>query len=291
MKKVIFYLLVIVSGVVMAQQESTIGFYQNHLNLVNPAYNSVDGNTYFKTGVRSQWSGVKEAPETQVFSFMTPLSDKISIGISVINDQVFIEKQTFVSVDFSYRVQLSNALNLYMGVKAGANSYRVNSAGLSTFNIVQDPSLGDISRMNPNVGVGFYLKHEAYFLSVSTPRLLNTERAKNEDGYATVATDRVHYYVSGGYNFSLSKSLALQPTFMFRYVGGAPVSTDFTAKLVLNDKYQIAANFRTDNTLGGLVQLDIYKGTAIGYLYEYAVNSDLLGRSNGSHEFYLQIRF
>ena len=255
MKRIVFYLLIFCASTVLAQQESTIGFYQNHLNLVNPAYNSVDGKTYFKAGVRSQWSGVGEAPETQMFSFMTPVHDKIGLGISVVNDQIFIEKQTFVSVDFSYKVQLNESHALYMGVKAGANNYRVNTAGLNTYNIVQDPSLGDISQLNPNVGVGFYLQHENYFVTLSTPRLLNTERAKNEDGFATVATDRVHYYLGAGYDFGLGESFSLQPTFLMRYVDGAPVSTDITAKAVYQEKYQLGVNYRTDNSLGALVQL------------------------------------
>lgn len=44
-----------------------------------------------------------------------------------------------------------------MGIKAGGNTYEVNTSGLKTYNIVSDPNLQPISRFNPNVGVGFYL--------------------------------------------------------------------------------------------------------------------------------------
>ena len=73
--------------------------------------------------------------------------------------------------------------------------------------------------------------------------MLNTERAKNEDGYATVSTDRVHYYVSGGYNFMLSSTVDLVPSFMVRYVNGAPFSTDFTATTIFDEVFHLGASY------------------------------------------------
>ena len=75
-----------------------------------------------------------------------------------------------------------------MGIKAGGNNYNVNTTGLQSYNITLDPALQNISRFNPNIGVGFYLKHDKYYISASAPRMLNTMRAKNEDGIAVVAT-------------------------------------------------------------------------------------------------------
>ena len=291
MKKLITYLILLCSTATFAQQESMISFYQNHLNIVNPAFTGVKGETVLNLGVRKQWSGVAEAPETQVLSFMTSLNDKVSLGLSVVNDKVFIEKQTFASIDFSYKLQLNETHNLFMGLKAGGNNYQVNALGLQTYNVMQDASLQNISRFNPNVGIGFYLQHNDYFVSLSTPRMLNTERAKNEDGFATVATDRVHYYLSGGYNYVLNSDFTLKPTFMLRYVNGAPVSSDITANINYKEKAQLGLNYRTDSTVGALAQFNLSDGFAIGYAYEYNTNSDLLGRANGTNEFYMQIRF
>ena len=159
-------LLLFISSGVYAQQESILAFYSNHLNLVNPAAVSVNGETQFTTSIRQQWTGIKDAPQTQAASFMTPLSKNLSLGLSVVKDEVFIEKQTFAAIDFSYKVQLNDALDLFMGIKAGGNNYEVNTSGLQTYTNVQDPSLQSISRFNPNIGIGFYLKHKDYFVSL-----------------------------------------------------------------------------------------------------------------------------
>ena len=284
-------LLLFISSGVYAQQESILAFYSNHLNLVNPAAVSVNGETQFTTSIRQQWTGIKDAPQTQGASFMTPLNKNLALGLSVIKDEVFIEKQTFVAIDFSYKVQLNDALNLFMGIKAGGNNYEVNTSGLQTYTEVQDPSLQSISRFNPNIGIGFYLKHDKYFISLSTPKMLDTKRAKNEDGFATAATDQAHYYFSAGRTFEVTPSIDLVPSIMVRYVNGAPFSTDFTTTAKFDDKFDLGVTYRTDRSFAGLAKLNVSKKFALGYAYEYSLRSQLLGRANGSNEFYLHYKF
>jgi type IX secretion system PorP/SprF family membrane protein len=285
-------LLLFISSGVFAQQESILAFYNNHLNLVNPAAVSVDGATQFRASVRQQWTGVKDAPQTQAASFMTPLNKNLSFGVSIIRDEVFIEKQTFVSVDFSYKVQLNDALDLFMGIKAGGNNYEVNTNGLETYNYgVADPSLQAISRFNPNIGIGFYLKHKDFFVSLSTPKMLDTKRAKEEEGFATAATDQAHYYLAAGRTFEITPSFALVPSVMVRYVNGAPSSTDFTTTAKFDDRFDFGVTYRTDRTFAGLTKINVSKKFALGYAYEYSLRSQLIGRANGSNEFYLQYKF
>ena len=285
-------LLLLISSSAFAQQESILAFYGNHLNLVNPAAVSIDGESQFRTSIRQQWVGVKDAPQTQAASFMSPVSNNLAVGVSVVRDQVFIEKQTFVAVDFSYKVQLNESLNLFMGIKAGGNNYEVNTTGLQTYNYnLSDSRLQSISRFNPNIGVGFYLKSKNYFVSLSTPKMLDTKRAKNEEGFATVATDKAHYYFSTGRTFEVTPSLDIVPSIMFRYVNGAPFSTDFTTTIKYNDNINFGVTYRTDKTLAGLFKINVNKKIALGYAYEYSTRKLTIGRANGSNEFFLSYKF
>jgi type IX secretion system PorP/SprF family membrane protein len=289
MKKIKILLLILgVQANLYGQQESLLSFYRENLNLVNPAFVGVEGTTNIKTILREQWTGIENAPSTQAVSFMTPLGKKISFGISFINDEVFIEKQTFVAVDLSYKVILNEKLDLFMGLKLGGNNYEVNTAGLKTYNIEVDPSLVPISRFNPNIGVGYYLKHEKYYVSLSTPRLLNTERARNEDGFATVATDKSHFYLSGGYNFMLNEKFDLLPSMMVRYVNGAPFNTDFTLTSIYNHSFHLGATYRTNQSFACFTKMKINKRLFLGYAYEYLMSNELIGRANGSNELFLQ---
>lgn len=284
--------MLLISTSLVAQQESLITFYRNHLNLVNPAYVGVEQGATLKTSLREQWTGVQDAPSTQAISFMTPLGNKkLAMGLSFVHDKVFIEKQSFVAIDFSYDVTLTDKLNLFMGIKVGGNNYEVNTQGLETYNVTFDPSLEPISRFNPNIGVGFYLKHDKYYVSLSTPKILNTDRAKNDDGYATASTDRAHFYLSSGYDFDINPTVKLIPSVMIRYVNGAPFSTDFTATTIVDEVFHLGATYRTDRSVAGMTQFRLSKKLMLGYAYEYSLRSQLLGRANGTSELYLQFKF
>lgn len=285
--------LLLVSSALMAQQESAYSFYRQHMNLVNPAYAGIDSLTVATSTLRKQWTGVENAPETQAVSFGTSLGKNLGFGMTVINDQTFIEKQTYVSVDFSYKLKMSETADVYFGIKAGGNSYNVNATGLQTYNIQSDPALGEINTFNPNVGVGALYKEGALYVSLSIPRLLNTKRATNDLGYATVATDSPHIYLSGGYDFPLNgefSTLVVKPSAMLRYVSGAPVSVDFTTMLQIDKIFEIGGMYRTDKAYAAMATVLISNRLLFGFAYEMSTQPTLAAARN-TNEILLQFKF
>jgi hypothetical protein len=47
---------------------------------------------------------------------------------------------------------------LYFGIKAGGNSFNINTSGLEFYNVDVDPAFASISSFSPNVGVGAFKK-------------------------------------------------------------------------------------------------------------------------------------
>lgn len=285
--------LLLVSSAAMAQQESAYSFYRQHMNLVNPAYVGLDSMTIATSTLRKQWTGIADAPETQAVSFGTRLGKNLGFGMTVVHDQTFIEKQTYVSVDFSYKLKMSETADVYFGLKAGGNTYNVNATGLQTYNILSDPALGAISNFNPNVGVGALYKEGPLYVSLSIPRLLNTKRATNDLGYATVATDSPHIYLSGGYDFPLNgefSSLVLRPSAMLRYVNGAPVSVDLTAMLQIEKNFEIGGMYRTDKAYAAMSTVRLSKRFVFGFAYEMSTRPTLAAARN-TNEILLQFQF
>jgi hypothetical protein len=77
------------------------------MNVINPAYAGVDNQTQISGSIRSHnGRKFKDSPQTQSSFFGTSLGKNLGFGISVLNDQTFIEKQTSVGIDLSYLVQL-----------------------------------------------------------------------------------------------------------------------------------------------------------------------------------------
>lgn len=286
-------ILLLVSSAVLAQQETVYTFYRQHMNLVNPAYAGVDSITVVSSTLRKQWTGIANAPETQAISFGTSLGKKLGFGMTVINDQTFIEKQTFVSLDFSYKLKMSETADVYFGIKAGGSSYNVNTSGLETYNVQADPALASISTFNPNIGVGAVYKEGPMYISLSIPRLLNTKKATNDAGYASVATDSPHIYLSGGYDVPLQgefSSLILKPSAMLRYVSGAPVSLDLTAMLQIDKIFELGGMYRTDKAYAAMATVVISKRLVFGFAYEMSTRPEL-ARARNTNEMLLQFRF
>jgi type IX secretion system PorP/SprF family membrane protein len=287
-KRLLIVVLFFLASATKAQQNPDYVFYRYNLNAFNPAAAGYEGNTIVSLNIRSQWQGVVDAPRTQTFLASTPLSDRIGVGISVINDQTFIEKQTSFYADFSYRLPLTEDTDLFLGLKAGGTMLDVNAGGLSTFNYTADPLLIDQSNFNPNVGIGFLIKSNDYFLSLSTPGLLNTKRFEEVDGEVLEATDELHLYFAGGYNFELSNDWLFKPSVLGRFVSGAPFSATLTAALEYNKKFEFGAAYRTDSGVSGMILIRASDWIQAGYAYDSSLRSEINEIGSGTHEIMLR---
>lgn len=285
--------LLIISSAVFAQKESISAFYRTNMNVVNPAYAGVDNLTLVTTTLRKQWTGIAEAPETQAVSISAPLGGNLGIGVSVINDKTFIEKQTYLGLDLSYKLKMSETANLYLGIKAGGNFYSVNTTGLQTYGVESDPALSSISSLNPNIGVGAVYKNESMYISLSVPTMLRTKTAKNDMGYAMVVSQDPRLYLSGGYDIRLNNTatdLVLKPSVMLRYINGTPLAADFTSMLEIDNKFSIGGMYRTDKAYGVLASLLLGKHFLLGYAFEESAMSELASARN-TNEILLQYKF
>ncbi len=291
LKALVLLFIGLVSMVANGQQDPNFNLYRYHMNVINPAYAGAQGETFLASSIRRQWTNIQDAPETQIVSFGTPVAHRLGLGVSMINESSFVEKQTFATVDASYELPFSAGSTLYLGLKAGGNFYSVNASGLETYNINSDPSLQDISNFSPNIGVGAYWTAEGYYLSLSVPRLLSSEKVKAEDGMASTVTDRPHLYLSGGYDIDLSGEWTLEPSTLLRYVSGAPASLELTAMTDYKQILKFGLSYRTDKAMAGLVKLNLWNQFDLGYAYETQFGKQVIANAGNTHELFLRYRF
>ena len=281
-----------VSGSLFAQQQPMFSMFRYHMNVINPAYAGVNGETVLALSYRDQWTGVPDAPLTQAVSFGTNVGKNLGLGVSVVNDKNFVEKETFVGVDFSYKLKMNETSDLYFGIKAGGDFYSVNTSGLYTYNVEVDPALVDYSNFNPNAGVGLLWQHEKYFISLSVPRIFSFDRARHEDGYAVLASDKPHFYLSGGYDFDLNTNtpMVLKPSVIMRYVNNAPMSVDFNALLNISKVFEIGGSYRVDEAFTVMTNFTIAEKLIIGYAYDMSTRSEL-GSAKNTNELLFRYKF
>lgn len=282
---ILFLFIISLKGI--AQVEPSYSLYRYTTNFFNPAAFGMEDKVTIKTNFRSQFLGIDNAPETQSISLGIPINDKINVGTIVIADKVFIERTTSLFASFSYKIQVGKATNLLFGVQTGGTFVNIDFEKL---NLPTDPFLSqNTNYFNPNVGVGFYLKNENYFASLSVPRLFETDRVADENGVATQANNKAQLYVSGGYYLKLSNSIKFIPSTLVR-LSQEEIITDATATFEFFEKFDVGVNYRVDRAIGGLLYITIKDRLKLGYAYESNL-SDINKYDNGTHEFGLSFEF
>ncbi|MFN0189643.1 MAG: type IX secretion system membrane protein PorP/SprF [Bacteroidia bacterium] len=293
-KNILAGALLLFSSALFSQQDPLFSMYRNHMNMLNPAYAGVDGETTVAASVRRQWTGIGEGPSTQAASFGTSTGKNLGYGVSLVHDNTGgdILKHTSVGIDFSYKVKVDSGLDLYLGLKAGGSFFNADFSRL--FIPEYDPSLISSTTFNPNVGVGALLKNKKFFMSVSIPRLLNSENGRNIENFTNIPVNRPHVYWSTGYDINLNQqgSLVLKPSFLLRYVNGAPATLDFNTMLQIQDYLEVGGMYRTTDAYAGIVNVILSKRFTVGFAYESQITTvnQLRGAGN-TNELLVKFKF
>lgn len=286
-------LLIFLSLNLWSQQEGIVSQYRQQMALFNPAAVSVDGVSRLSVLHRRQWTNLPSAPVSTSLTYGFYAGKNVGLGLSVVTDKVFIEQRTFVGIDYSYKIQLDELTNLYLGIKAGGDFYSLDTSGLNTYTpFYVDPSLNSMSSFTTNLGIGAYLTKGAFYISVGIPRMLSTERTKITSDRATSVRDLMHVYSSIGYDFVLNKSqnIHLKPSIFTRNVIGAPTSIDLNTMVRFMNRFEVGATIRSGGNYAGIAQVDITEAMKFGWTYE--VNSrPELSSIGDSFEFILLYQF
>ena len=269
-----------------AQQDAYLSNYQFQMSLLNPAYVGLEGQHSFALTSRNQWAQIEDSPKTIAFTYGSERGKNVGLGISVISDQIFIEKQTQVNIDFSYKLTLSNDALLYLGIKAGGNSYSANPVALDSY-IATDPAKKALSRFNPNFGIGAYYKTEAFWVSASIPRLIESKR---DDDINVMARDRIHLYFAAGGSFSVNEKINLLPSLIYRKGKGIDAVSDIGLKAAYMSKFEGGFAYRTNAIWSIQASFHINSMISIGYAYDTYLENQLSGLNLKAHEIGLRFK-
>jgi len=281
-KNTVFAIVLAISIQGFAQQDPLYTQYYNNFSLINPAYSGSHGLFTATANIRSQWAGEAGSPETQTLSLHGPAGKNVGLGLSIVNDKVFVLSETHVYADFSYSIEMTESSTMAFGIKAGGSFLNVDllELGIENDNLFSE----NLNEFNPNMGAGLFYYTDRFFASVSTVNILQTKHYNKSNTVVSSASEAMIFYLSSGYVFDLSDDFKIRPSFMLRAVDGAPVSTDISASILWLDKLEFGISHRIDESISGLFQLRLTDNLKIGYTYD-AITSDLSNYNNGSHEF------
>jgi type IX secretion system PorP/SprF family membrane protein len=284
MKKLfLLALLVIAITETKAQQDPQYTQYMYNMSVINPAYagskETVSGGVLY----RQQWVGIEDAPTTGTFFMHSPVGRNVGLGLSIISDKIGPVEENNFYADFSYTLNLGGEHKLAFGLKAGATMHKIDFTGIPATLPQTDP-IFESSNPNStflNLGTGLFYYTNKYYVAFSVPNMLKSKYLDfNGRQYGT---DVLHYFLTGGYVFDINPNLKFKPFAMIKTSINAPVSFDLSTNFMLNDKFEMGATYRLEDSFGAMINVAVSPTLRIGYAYDRVV-SDIGVISPSSHE-------
>ncbi len=253
---------------------------------------------------RQQWVGLGDSrPVTTLLNVDTKLGESpFGIGVQFYQDDIANEVNTVVKIGSSYTfnptssgTKFSAGLNAtYFSKKFGDDDYWVAIDDPATDNsIPTDEQAG----ANFDVDFGLYMSNsDKFYAGISTTHLL--EREFNDMQFIQPSR---HYYLMGGYNFSLNgNDLILRTNFLAKS-DIAATAIDFNVNVLFVETVWAGVSYRPGDAVAPVVgyqlrasQKDQISSSEhflrIGYSYD-VTTSQLQSYQDGSHEVFLSYGF
>jgi len=286
MRKILLAAFFLSSINAFSQSDGLISHYMFNPLIINPAYAGFDEALTVNAMVKSQWTGVEGAPNTQIFSLHSPVTEKMSVGLILANDQMGPLNQKGFFATYAYRVPFSDGY-VSLGLQAGSTFYNMQTENFSLLNPM-DPvfSGNNFNQAVPNFGSGILYARKNFYLGLSMPQLLRF----SEEEFISHSLQRQNTILYGSYSFTLNNDLQVNPTTLLYFRNGLPPEINVGANFLIRKVIWAGVLYRSQQTLSFLSKLMLNRQLTIGYAYDYHLG-EVRSLANGSHEFLFSYTF
>lgn len=280
--------MMLISASLWSQNAPEIALYNYNMNLYNPAYAGLNAN---QASFNYRGSGIENGPEIMAGSASVELKNNLSIGLSVINQSVFVSDDTRATADIAYKLQLSDKFDLLMGIKAGMDFYSVDFSDI----VLADPNdplfQGNQSVSNPIFGAGLVLTSDKFFLNVSIPNFLGGEQYKLDSDQSVGVEGEIPMstLLGAGYELDLGQNLSLTPSVYMNFSSDESV-TDLFLTAGFYDFMDLGGMYRLDRSYSVYGLFHFKNLVDLGYSYN-TTTGEFQNFNNGSHEIMLKVKF
>lgn len=285
MKKILYTAFLLCFGfVVIAQNDVQYTHHLFNRLAYNPAYAGSLCAPALNGTYRNQWMGLDKAPETGRVEFHTPFGNgRNGFGVGLTSDKAGIFQNTYVDLNYSYRIPVSDEGTLAIGIKGQFDRGRANWQDTNPFD-TGDQFIGTDERSSTefNVGLGLYYTQNNFYLGLSAPQLRKSTFFE-QVGISGDEGDFRTYYLMGGLVMDISSNLKLVPGFLVSYNKNSPFEVDLNANLVFMEKLWLGLNYRVGDSIDGMIQYQLSDRLRAGISYDFTTTM-LNMVSNGSVE-------
>lgn len=286
--------ILLIAGSVNAQQSFNYTQHANNLLPINTAYSLVNPEGQVGFLGRKQWVGIKGAPTTFIANGYLPISgdSTMTAGTNIFYDQIGKEKLSQIDAFIAKGVRISEKDFLSVSMSFGVRRFVTDYASLD----VNDPNLqNDIRETVGNIGLSVMAygnvgkTENKYYAGVSIPRVgrMAFGNASTENRYF-----KKQYYIAGGYTQMINETFSAQPAILVSFSGNTPLQANFSGTLYVQQKFGVGFNYRTDNELAALLNMNVNERIRASYSYQFGFGATKLGGITvATHEIGFAYRF
>jgi type IX secretion system PorP/SprF family membrane protein len=259
-----------------AQLQSNFVQFFNNETYLNPAFAGTQISALnFSAISRTDYTGIlnnKLGVSRTLLTFDKRFDEK-NFGLAAnLNALTFNGLNNFeFGINYSYHLNLGRDRKICMGLKAGG-IYEDRGTKLS-LREQNDAIYSDTVNFTPKfyekIGAGFVYKDEKIYAGLAVPDV----------------TNRFNFNVSGGYKFSITEDLYLQPNALVRYIKNQETLTNINCLLGKNESFWAGASYALGNSMAVMGGIHINGRLKLGYAFDYNYN---LVYAPTSHEIMLQ---
>lgn len=301
-----------------AQQEYQFSNTANNPFLLNPAAGGMTDVMQFEAGTRMQWMGYDGGPTTIMLSGHSQIKffgageskvlsefnvkdekffegpevstskSKHIVGGKVWNDAIGPFSKTAIQGSYAYHLPLTKKLNFGAGIGLGFSNFRLNESRVVLYQAddnTYDQFLGNSSTQNMgDAQAGLVVYGERLFFGISGTQLLKNKVELNS--VLTQSNMNRHAFMILKYKIGVSEDADVEPMFIMKTTMNSPLSMDFGARYIHDNKAWAGVQYRTNSTLVLQVGCNLIKNLYFNYSYDHAIGK-LSGAGSGTHEFQL----
>lgn len=297
------------------QQRSQYSNYVMNNYLLNPA---VGGSyTFFnvKVGHREQWLGMEGAPRTSFVSIHGPINHPDArkrtlrykktthhgLGAYAYSDEIGPLSWRGAFASYAYHIRVSRKVTTSFGIFGGLKEFRVDGDKIKFVEHPTDEIVkpGVQSTIMPDANVGWFMYADRFFAGISVNQILQTSLDfETKDGTTAEGKLNNHYFITGGYKWSIDRDWHFYPTVLIKAMYPAPATFDVNLRIMYSDFAWVGLTYRNGD-IRNLFEGDAVSFMAeyvfndtfeVGYAYDYGV-SELNAYNDGTHEIIFGIRW
>lgn len=296
MKKYIFLFLCVCLLSFNSQGQQDIQYTQFMFNKLsfNPAYAGSKSSFFLSAIYRKQWVGINRAPQSVTLNAHgAVLKKRLGLGLSISYDEIGFSNRVNIETNYAYIIRFKDKSFFSLGLR-GSMYYTQIRWGQADLIDNFDAAIpqSTTSSILPNFGVGAYYQARNWYVGLSVPHLF-----VNQGDFNIVASNGVvepdftqHYYLMGGFMFSLSEKVQVQQNLLLKYVVNAPAAIDINLSFVFLQRLLFGLTYRVGSSISAIVQIQVAPQFRIAAAYDYSTN-ELQQYNSGSIEMMMSYWF